>query len=390
MKNLGVIEKVSEAIASTDYDAVIAVGPDNVQYLSGAALPFLYSYPDRLVMVLWPKKRAPSCVCPVEWESTVQKMSWIERVHSYVEGEASQRPAVNAVVEEVNGLVGEAVKIGLDLSRASNAFFKELQSTLSGRELVDCSDWLRELRVTKTSQEAALLEDVSFRTDHGIVGSAHHVIVTHSKTEMALAEDTRVHCMERGLDTVGHHSMAQVASGDHARKFWPLTDRYAIGWDKMLEEGELVRMGMTSSFDGYWSDATRILTMGEPTTEQRLAFDGLVVLREKAISTIRPEVKCSEVFRSVAEEAEKSGIKLIKELGVGHGVGVTPHEAPYLTDCDDTVLKPGMILVLDPVVYWPDGEIMRSKDTIQVTETGCRILGWYINWRAPYIAAYNL
>jgi len=390
MKNLGVYEKVCDEIGSSDFDAIVSVGSDNVQYLSRASLPFLYSYPDRPVMVLWPKKGAPTCICPAEWASTLRNTGWIGRVSAYIEGDESLKPAVNALAKEVIAFVEEGGRIGLDLNRAFNALFKELKAALKGGELVDCSDWLKELRMTKTPQEAELLEDVALRTDHGIVGSAHHIIVTHPKTEMALAEDTRVHCIERELDTVGHHSMAQAASGVNAKKFWPMVDRYAVGWEKRLKEGEIVRLGMISSYVGYWSDATRMLINGEPTPEQSQAFEGLVDLREKAISTIRPGVKCSEVFRSVAEDAEKSGIKLIKELGVGHGVGVTSNEAPYLTASDETELKPGMILVLDPVVFGPDQEIMRSKDTVIVTNTGCEILGWYINWRAPYIAAYNL
>jgi Xaa-Pro aminopeptidase len=44
-----------------------------------------------------------------------------------------------------------------------------------------------------------------------------------------------------------------------------------------------------------------------------------------------------------------------------------------------------MTLVLDPAVYGPDRQIMRSKDTVIITETGCRIIGWYRDWREPYI-----
>jgi Xaa-Pro dipeptidase len=44
-----------------------------------------------------------------------------------------------------------------------------------------------------------------------------------------------------------------------------------------------------------------------------------------------------------------------------------------------------MALVLDPAVYGPDREIMRSKDTVIITETACRIIGWYRDWREPYI-----
>ena len=390
MKQLGIIEKVSAALAGTDYDAVVSFGPDNVKYLSGAALPFLYSYPNRPVIVLWPKKGAPTCICPAEWESTLRSMSWFDRVSAYIEGKGNLKPAISTLARELKADVGKGGKIGVDLNRVSNALFNELAGAVGSGELVDCSQFLKELRMTKTPQEAGLLEDVAFRTDHGIVGSAHHIIVTHPKTEMALAEDTRVHCMERGLDTVGHHSMAQAASGDHSKKFWPLVDRYAIGWEKSLQEGEIVRLGMKSSYDGYWSDGDRTLINGEPTPEQSKAFEGLVALREKAISTIKPGVKCSAVFKAVSEEAKKKGIKLIEELGVGHGIGVSSEEAPYFIACDETELRKGMILVLDPVVYGSKGEIMRSKDTVKVTETGCKIINWYINWRAPYIAAYNL
>jgi Xaa-Pro aminopeptidase len=390
MKQLGVYEKVSTLMKCSEYDAIVSTGSDNVQYLSGASLPFLYSFPDRPVMVLWPKNGIPRCICPAEWELTLRNMGWVERVTSYIEGEDSLKPATQTLAKELKAFVGVGSRIGIDLSRVSNALFKELKDTLNEFELVDCSHFLKKLRMTKTLQEAELLEDVALRTDHGIVGSAHHIIVTHPKTEMALAEDTRVHCMERGLDTVGHHSMAQAVSGVNAKKFWPLVDRYSIGWEKRLCEGEIIRLGMISSYNGYWSDASRMLINGKPTPEQSHAFDGLVALRKKAVSIIKPGVKCSEVFKSVVEEAKKCGVKLIIELGLGHGIGVTSHEAPYLTESDETELKQGMILVLDPIIYGPDKEIMRSKDTIMVTETGCKILGWYINWRAPYIAAYNL
>jgi Xaa-Pro aminopeptidase len=368
MKNLGIYEKVYEAIEKTDYDAVISVGPDNIQYLCGAALPFLYNSPDRPVIVLWPKKGSPSIICPVEWVSTLHSNSWIIKVLGYIEGEESLKSSVVVLAKEVRDFVGEGANIGLDMNRVSNVLFKELEQALSGIELLDCSDWLRKLRV----------------------GAAHHIIVTHPKTEMALAEDTRVHCIERELDTVGHHSMAQATSGENVRKLWPLVERYSVGWEKRLRPGEMVRLGMISSYDGYWSNITRMVINGEPTLEQSQAFEELVTLRKKAISSIRPGINCSNVYRSVVEEAERNGIKLIKEMGVGHGIGVTSSEAPYLTAWDETLLEPGMVLVLDPVIIGPEGEILRSKDTIKVTETGCKILGWYINWRAPYIAAYNL
>jgi len=390
MKDLGIMGKVRRALEDSEYDAVIAVGADNVQYLSGALLPFLYSYPGRHVMVLWPRRSEPTCICPVEWASTVRNTSWIRRIRPYIERGGDLKAAVEALAEAVKETVEGGAKLGIDADRASGTFFNELRKALEGMDLSGCDGWLKGLRMTKTPQEAELLADVAYRTDHGILGAAHHVIVTAPKTEMALAEDIRVHCHEVELDMVGHHSLSQVASGEHSKKFWPLVARFGVGWEKMLKAGEMVRMEMRSSLDGYWSDAARMMTMGDPTPEQSKAYEDLVTLRKTAVNSLRPGARCSEVFRAVEKEAERRGIELVRELGVGHGVGVTTHEAPYLIDDDDTELRAGMILVLDPVIYGPDGEIMRSKDTVLITETGCRIIGWYKDWRELYIPAYAM
>ena len=390
MEDLGVVDKVRRALQDSEYDAVIAVGADNVQYLIGATLPFLSSYPDRYVIVLWPRIGYPVCICPLEWESTIRGSSWIRKICPYIERAGDIDASVKALVRAVSQIIKKGSKVGIDISRVSCTFFDRLEKSLCGVEIAGCDDWFRELRMIKTPKEAELLEDVSYRTDHGIVGAAHHVIITTTRTEMSLAEEIRVHCLERELDMVGHHSLSQVASGRHSRKFWPLAPRFGVGWDKVLKERELVRLEMRSSLDGYWSDASRILFMGEPTPEQRKSYKGLVALKRTAVRNLKPRTRCNVVYKAVREEAARRGIELLPKLGIGHGIGVTAYEAPYLIDGDDTELKPGMILVLDPVIYGPDGEIIRSKDTVLIDETGCKILGWYINWMEPYIPAYTL
>ena len=102
---------------------------------------------------------------------------------------------------------------------------------------------------------------------------------------------------------------------------------------------------------------------------------------------IKPGVTCNQVFEAVKRHAEERGLELISGLGIGHGVGVTPHEPPYLIEGDTTALVAGMVLVIDPIIYGPQREIMRSKDTILVTQEGCKILGWYKDWREPHIAS---
>jgi D-alanyl-D-alanine dipeptidase len=149
----------------------------------------------------------------------------------------------------------------------------------------------------------------------------------------------------------------------------------------------MVRLEMQAALDGYWSDAARMMINGDPTPEQKQAYDNLVTLREVAMKNIKPGVPCSQVFKAVKTYAEERRIDLFSDLGVGHGIGVTPHEPPYLIEGDGTPLIAGMILVIDPIIQGPQREIMRSKDTVLVTQDGCKLLGWYKDWREPHIAS---
>jgi Xaa-Pro dipeptidase len=386
----GIVERVKTSLESSDYDAVIVFGPDNVQYLTGAHLPFTHSYPERFMAVFWPRKGEPTCVCPAEWESSLLELSWMKGTRRYVEEPGNLEAILEPLSKLVKATKRTTGKIGLDMGRVSAGLLESLHGAISGFELVACDIWLRELRMTKTPGEVELLEDVAYRTDHGIFGAAHHVLVTSARSEMSLSEEIRVHSMEMELDVVGHHSISQTASGEHAKKFWPLAPKFGLGHAKHLKPDEYVRMEMRASLGGYWSDAARMMTMGEPTEAQSKAYEALVALREAALGQMKPGVRCNDVYEAMKEKATELGVELVPKLGVGHGIGVTTMEPPFLTAADETELQQGMVLILDPMIYGPEREILRSKDTVVVTEAGCRIVGWYKDWREPYVANYTL
>ena len=386
----GVIEKFKAALNESGYDALLVFGPDNVQYLSGAHLLFTYSYLDRNLALLWPKGGEPVCICPIEWESSFRNLSWIGKTVGYMEMPADHSKVVSAIVELANSKGVSSGKIGVDLNRVPLSLFEELEEALPKAKLASCDEWLKELRVVKTEKEIELLEDLAYRCDHAIFGTAHHVLVTSTRSEMSLSEEIRVHAMEREVDVIGHHSVGPSASGEYAKKFWPLAPNYSIGFDKHLKPGEYVRMELRTSLDGYWSEGARMMVMGEPTEEQLAAYKALVKLRKAAMAAIKPGVKCSSVYDAVKEKAAKKGVELVLGLGVGHGVGVTSYEPPYLTASNDMKLKTGMVIVLGPVIRGPEGVIMMSKDTVIVDDEGCRLVGWYMDWREPYVANYTL
>ena len=83
----------------------------------------------------------------------------------------------------------------------------------------------------------------------------------------------------------------------------------------------------------------------------------------------------------------RAGVTPVTGVHWGHGIGVASQEAPWIAPGDATVLKEGMVLVLNPHVQGPGGTILYSRDTVLLDFNGCKILGWYKDWREPYVAS---
>jgi len=380
-----IYDKIVAAVKGSTFDSVLVTGADNFAYMAGAAVPFLALYPDSPVAVLWPKRGEPTVIAPEEWEETIQTQSSVKKTATYCGG-------VDAFTEAVASLLKgkKNTRVGVDLLRIPEATLALLKKRLPDTEWVSADGLIRELRATKTEEELALLEDTAYKVDHGIFGTQHHVLITSTRSEMSLGEEVRVHCLERGLDVVGGHSVSQGASGPSATKFWPRAPYYGIGHEKKLKEGEYVRMEARYSIDGYWGTGSRLMTQGYPTAEQREAYNNIVSLREAALTAMKPGAKCSDIYKAMKAIAQSRDVKLVEGLALGHGIGVADVEAPYISAKDDTKLCTGMVLVIRPVVEGPKGELLWSSDTVFLEEDGPRVVGWYKDWRAPYVANYTL
>jgi Xaa-Pro dipeptidase len=373
------------AVKGSTFDAILVTGADNFAYMAGAAVPFLALYHDSPVAVLWPKRGDPTLIIPEEWEETIIALSSIKKAATY-------RGGADAFAGAIAGLLKgkKEARIGVDLLRVPEATLQILKKLLPGATWASADGLIRELRAVKTDEELELLEDVAYKVDHGIFGTQHHVLITSIRSEMSLAEEMRVHCLERGLDVVAGHSVSQGASGPNAGKFWPRAPYYGIGHEKKLKEGEYVRMEARYSIDGYWGTGSRLMTQGYPAAEQREAYNNVVALREAALAAMKPGAKCSDVYKAMKATAKDRDVKLVEGLALGHGIGVADMEAPYLSAKDDTKLCPGMALVIRPVIEGPKGELLWSSDTVLLEDDGPRVVGWYKDWRAPYVANWTL
>jgi Xaa-Pro dipeptidase len=371
-------EKVQLFLSNEKIDAVLAVGVDNFTYISHIVLPFASYYPEKLAVVIKTKDGRGSIICPFEWVEAIRDQGWKDKVLDYDEtGESFPRELIDVLTKVVIQLGLDNSNIGIDEARASKLFMDLLVECLPDVNWISFDNNLKELRIIKTPQEVKLIESAAYQSELGIITSLMHLegtVEIPGYTINEFTERIRVHVFEFGGSGVGH---VATQKGVDAQMFY--SPQRGV-----FREGELVRMDISNHLKGYWSNAGRMAVIGCPSSDQSAAYEKNLRLKAIALGMLKQGVKCDEVFKRVKKSADELGIRFFKDVGIGHGVGVSHREPPFLNSFDQTSLRAGMVVALDIYTYGPRQELIHSKDIYEITETGTNLLSWYKTWDRLY------
>ena len=125
---------------------------------------------------------------------------------------------------------------------------------------------------------------------------------------------------------------------------------------------------------GYCSDMTRTVYVGRPSEEARGIYQAVQQAQQAAVDVVKPGIAAGEVDRAARKSLQNSGLAKYFTHSTGHGVGLEIHEAPRLAAGQTEVLKPGMVITIEPGVYVPGKWGVRIEDMVVVTERGCEVL----------------
>ncbi|MGA8152289.1 MAG: Xaa-Pro peptidase family protein [Terriglobales bacterium] len=125
---------------------------------------------------------------------------------------------------------------------------------------------------------------------------------------------------------------------------------------------------------GYCSDMTRTVHVGQPSDEARRMYDAVREAQQAAVDAVRPGAGVSEVDSAARKLLQKQGLGRYFTHSTGHGVGLEIHESPRLAVGQADVLRPGMVVTIEPGVYLPGTGGVRIEDMVVVTESGCMVL----------------
>jgi Xaa-Pro aminopeptidase len=125
---------------------------------------------------------------------------------------------------------------------------------------------------------------------------------------------------------------------------------------------------------GYCSDMTRTVHVGIPTKQARRVYDRVRQAQQAAVDAVKPGISVSEVDEAARKLLKNHGLGRYFSHSTGHGVGLEIHEAPRIAAAQTDILRPGMVITIEPGAYIPQKWGVRIEDMVLVTETGCEVL----------------
>jgi Xaa-Pro aminopeptidase len=144
--------------------------------------------------------------------------------------------------------------------------------------------------------------------------------------------------------------------------------------ERVIEEGDMVVLDFGGIKDGYGSDTTRTVHVGEPTDEEREVYEIVRRAQQAGFEAVRPGVECQEIDRAARRVIADAGYGEQFIHRTGHGIGLTTHEPPYMIEGDTNPLEPGMCFSIEPGIYLAGRFGVRIEDIVTVTSEGGRRL----------------
>lgn len=232
------------------------------------------------------------------------------------------------------------------------------------KEFVNLIDVIEDIRQIKTNEEIENIKKACEITDKGFEYMIQYI--KPGMTEKQIKDELEYFMKKNGADDIAFDSV--VASGPNSSK------PHAVPGDKIIQVNDIVLLDFGCKYNGYCSDMTRTIFVGDITQKQKEIYNIVLKAQLKAIDCVKENVNVKDIDNIVRDEFRKYDLEENYLHSTGHGVGLDIHEQPAVSNRYDCNLKQGMIITIEPGIYFQKDFGVRIEDTVLVTEDGCEIL----------------
>ena len=367
--------RVRALMKDQDLTALVVRAPDNVVYLTN----------------YWPMKGYDAVVFPRQGEATLiviepqlgdaQRNAWTQDIRLFKSYHPSDpRPPQYRALDLALAVLKERSltdKIGIELNMGTQAADRMVgepttatQMYFDGfhdvaREVVDATPLLNQARSIKTPQEIERMRLANELAALALEHTRDRMRPGMKESEVGGMYESAVHGF--GVGYKGKVEMARaftlVWSGKGIATFTATGDR-------PIQANEPTLFEIWVCVDGYWTDLTKNVCPGELTPEYHKLLDLLLKVFHQAAAYAHDGASFPELDRLIRARIAEGGYPGQPSHPICHGVGARAHEPPYAHQAGSGTIQKGMVLAIEPGVYWEGGGGLRLEDDFLITGNG--------------------
>ena len=362
------LDRVRALMAKQDLDALVVRAPDNVLYLTN------YWGMKGYEVVVFPREGEPLlCVLEPSLEDA-ERTAWT-RDWTVFPGydENDPRPpfvrsaalAAQAVEARGYGRVGLELSLGTQI--CDRMVGEPTTFTKSYFDLfpaaTDATPLLNAARAIKTEQEVARMRLANEIADLALAHVRERLRPGMKESEVGAMWVGAVH----GLGT-GYKGQVELAHGFALVWSGPGIKTFTATADRPIQEREPTLFEIWVCADGYWSDLTKNMCPGELEPRYVELLEQLLAIYGEAVESCRDGASLAELDRLIRVRIADAGYPGQPSHPVAHGVGARAHEPPYAHQAGLGTIQKGMVLAIEPGIYWEGGGGLRLEDDYLVTD----------------------
>lgn len=342
------LQQVRQRLEAENLDAMIVTQPENRRYLSG------FTGTDGVLLI------------SAREAMVITDFRFVEQATNEAPDFDVLKVSPDKLGRELNELARKlgAKRVAFESHHLTVSQHAEWSAAATDYKLVPIKELIEGMRAIKDDQELAAIKRAVALGDAAM---AHiRELIRPGMTEKEVAWELESHMRIHGAEAVAFDII--VASGPNGAM------AHATVSDRAIREGEPIIIDVGARVDGYHSDLSRTLCLGEPDHRFKEIYHLVLKAQVDALEGIRPGMTGREADALARDVIERAGYGKCFGHGLGHSVGLAVHENPRASRTSEEVLRPGMTLTVEPAIYISGWGGVRIEDLVVITEQSVEVL----------------
>jgi Xaa-Pro dipeptidase len=350
------LSKLQAWMKENDVQISFITSSENVFYLSG-----FYSNPhERLLALAVFQEEEPFLVCPGMEKHGAKRSGWESEIIGYSDIDNPWEMIQNAINKRVKSIS----KVAIEKEHMNVERYEAISQLFSNTVFVSAEEKLRKLRMIKDASELKTIEEACALADYAVeVGVSE---IEEGKTELEILSAIEFALKKKGVTEMSFATM--VLTGSNA------ANPHGTPGLRKIQKGDFVLFDLGVVVDRYCSDITRTVAYGDINDKQKEIYDTVLKAQLAAVEASKPGVTAANVDLTARRIISEAGYGEYFPHRLGHGLGISVHEFPSMTETNNLIIEEGMVYTIEPGIYVPEVAGVRIEDDIFVTADGVKVL----------------